>query len=63
MTAPSLSRTHDNTRRATIGMTLHQFRYDLRALLRNRQAQFFTLTPSDVPGDLRFDLRRARQDG
>ncbi len=24
-------------------MALHQFRYDLRALLRNRQAQFFTL--------------------
>ena len=43
MTAPSLSRAHDTTRRATIAMTVHQFRYDLRALLRNRQAQFFTL--------------------
>jgi ABC-2 type transport system permease protein len=43
MTAPSPSRTPDATRRATISMTLHQFRYDLRALLRNRQAQFFTL--------------------
>lgn len=26
-----------------IGMTVHQFRYELRALLRNRQARFFTL--------------------
>ena len=26
-----------------IGVSLHQFRFDLRALLRNRQAQFFTL--------------------
>lgn len=26
-----------------IGMALHQFSYDLRAFLRNRQAQFFTL--------------------
>ena len=26
----------------TARMTVHQFRYDLRALLRNRQAQFFT---------------------
>ncbi|HXR21253.1 MAG TPA: ABC transporter permease [Acidimicrobiales bacterium] len=43
MTAPSLSRPHDVARRATIGMTLHQFRYDMRALLRNRQYQFFTL--------------------
>jgi ABC-2 type transport system permease protein len=27
----------------TVQLGLHQFRYDLRALLRNRQAQFFTL--------------------
>ena len=26
-----------------VRMALHQFRYDLRAFLRNRQAQFFTL--------------------
>ena len=26
-----------------IRMTLHQSRYDLRAFLRNRQSQFFTL--------------------
>ena len=26
-----------------IGMALHQFRYDLRALLRNPQSRFFTL--------------------
>src|SRR5215472_1562137 len=26
-----------------IGMTSHLFRYDLRAFLRNRQSQFFTL--------------------
>jgi ABC-2 type transport system permease protein len=30
-------------RRSTAALTVHQFRYDLRALLRNRQAQFFTL--------------------
>jgi ABC-2 type transport system permease protein len=29
--------------RSTAILALHQFRYDLRALLRNRQAQFFTL--------------------
>lgn len=29
--------------RPLLGMAAHQFRYDLRALLRNRQAQFFTL--------------------
>jgi ABC-2 type transport system permease protein len=29
--------------RSTAALTAHQFRYDLRALLRNRQAQFFTL--------------------
>jgi ABC-2 type transport system permease protein len=27
----------------TIGVTAHQFRYDLQAFLRNRQARFFTL--------------------
>ena len=31
------------TRRSAARMAAHQFRYDLRALLRNRQAQFFTL--------------------
>ena len=35
-TAPRASRT-------AIGMTAHQFSYDLRAVIRNRQAQFFTL--------------------
>lgn len=28
---------------AVIGLSIHQFRYDLRAFLRNRQYQFFTL--------------------
>ena len=28
---------------STSRLTLHQFRYDLRALVRNRQAQFFTI--------------------
>ena len=31
------------THRGAIAVGAHQFRYDLRALLRNRQAQFFTL--------------------
>ena len=30
-------------RRGTLFVAAHQFRYDLRSLLRNRQAQFFTL--------------------
>jgi ABC-2 type transport system permease protein len=30
-------------RRSTAALAIHQVRYDLRALLRNRQAQFFTL--------------------
>lgn len=30
-------------RKSTATLAIHQFRYDLRALLRNRQAQFFTL--------------------
>jgi ABC-2 type transport system permease protein len=30
-------------RSGTLGMALHQFRYDLRAFLRNRQSRFFTL--------------------
>ena len=29
--------------RSLVGLTGHQFRYDLRAFLRNRQSQFFTL--------------------
>jgi ABC-2 type transport system permease protein len=29
--------------RSTLALALHQFRYDLRAFLRNRQARFFTL--------------------
>jgi ABC-2 type transport system permease protein len=33
----------DDNHRSLPAMTLHQFGYDLRALLRNRQAQFFTL--------------------
>jgi ABC-2 type transport system permease protein len=35
--------TNPSRRGAVAGIALHQFRYDLRALLRNRQAQFFTL--------------------
>jgi ABC-2 type transport system permease protein len=31
------------THRGTVAVAGHQFHYDLRALLRNRQAQFFTL--------------------
>ena len=30
-------------RRSFPGLAAHQFRYDLRAFLRNRQSQFFTL--------------------
>ena len=33
----------DRSHRSVTTMTAHQFTYDLRALLRNRQAQFFTL--------------------
>lgn len=43
MTTPALSKNTDATRRALVGITLHQFRYDVRAFLRNRQSQFFTL--------------------
>jgi len=43
MTALSASPRKDLTRRGVVAMAAHQFRFDLRALLRNRQAQFFTL--------------------
>jgi ABC-2 type transport system permease protein len=43
MTTLRLSGRHDAAARSVAGMTLHQFRFDVRALLRNRQAQFFTL--------------------
>ena len=43
MTAPAAPARMTPLAASRIGMTLHQFRYDLRALLRNRQAQFFTL--------------------
>jgi ABC-2 type transport system permease protein len=36
------ARQQHNLRRF-LGLTAHQFRYDLRALLRNRQSRFFTL--------------------
>ena len=39
----ALSITTRSQRRSTATLAIHQFRYDLRALLRNRQAQFFTL--------------------
>jgi ABC-2 type transport system permease protein len=42
MTAIRLSRTHGDSHRAVVRVALHQFRFDMRALLRNRQAQFFT---------------------
>ena len=40
MTAASVP--HQRDRVTRVRMTTHQFKYDLRALLRNRQAQFFT---------------------
>jgi ABC-2 type transport system permease protein len=43
MTALTLSPRRDASRRAVVRLALHQFRFDMRALLRNRQAQFFTL--------------------
>jgi len=43
MTALTLSANHDANGRSVIAMALHQVRFDLRALIRNRQAQFFTL--------------------
>lgn len=42
MTAPGVTVASNVTRWPTAHMAIHQFRYDLRALLRNRQAQFFT---------------------
>ena len=43
MTTVRLSGNHNATGRSVAGLALHQFRFDLRAMLRNRQAQFFTL--------------------
>ncbi len=43
MTTLAPSRTDKPRRRSAAALTLHQFRYDLLALLRNRQAQFFTI--------------------
>jgi ABC-2 type transport system permease protein len=43
MTALTLPDRRDASRRTVVRMALHQFRFDMRALLRNRQAQFFTL--------------------
>jgi ABC-2 type transport system permease protein len=43
MTTIRLSGNHDGNGCSVAGMALHQFRFDVRALLRNRQAQFFTL--------------------
>ena len=43
MTPARLPSTHDAPRRGPVGMALHQFSFDFRALRRNRQAQFFTL--------------------
>ena len=42
-TAPRVRARGATGRRSRYGLTLHQLRYDLRVLLRNRQAQFFTL--------------------
>jgi len=43
MTALTVPAAPTATRRRTVALAVLQFRYDLRALLRNRQAQFFTL--------------------
>jgi ABC-2 type transport system permease protein len=43
MTALTMPATLNATRWRMVAVAVHQFRYDLRALLRNRQAQFFTL--------------------
>jgi ABC-2 type transport system permease protein len=43
MTKPNSTPPATADRRAAVGMAIHQFRYDLRAFLRNRQSQFFTL--------------------
>ena len=40
LTDPNSAKDHQMN---LLGMALHQFRYDLRAFLRNRQSQFFTL--------------------
>jgi hypothetical protein len=40
----------DHKTSGTSRLALHQFSYDLRALVRNRQSQFFTLaSPSRCP--------------
>ena len=41
--APSTRRVDRGGRGLVVALALHQFRYDLRAFLRNRQSRFFTL--------------------
>jgi hypothetical protein len=43
---------------STARLGWHQFRYDLRAISRNRQARFFTLA---LPGHLRLGVHRHHQ--